>query len=211
MSRPGALALITALLLFPPAATVAGDNPNFNIPLHAKVGGPEGCDGYRPVDCGRVWPTVDVPANVQITAFVLIYDYWNTQGVQTAFDWDPGWTLLGGACDCQPGQTCQGPWEFPGGNLATAFLCIYGPAIRPVARMFFITGSNGCLRQVQSSYPFGIHMLDCQNGIDRINPLNPAEAYRLGRICVGQGGHAACGFVSPAEARTWGAIKAAYQ
>ena len=65
----------------------------------------------------------------------------------------------------------------------------------------------GCISQVQSSFPFGCHALDCNQDIDRImeNGIQP-----LGRMCVGQGGVDACDFPIAVEPATWGRIKATY-
>lgn len=214
MSRSGALALTTALVLLPPSAAVAGDNPAFTIPLHAKLTAPEPLCLVS-ADCANLPPRVNVPPDTLITVFVLVNNYTGITGLQTAFEWDPSWTILGGACDCRMSDVCAGPWEEggPGGgnsNLAVASLsCVSGPAVAAVARMFFRTGSAGCLEQVQSGYPFGIHAVDCRGGQDLISPYDPAGQLRLGKICVGQGGRDAC-MVTPVEARTWGAIKATY-
>jgi len=73
--------------------------------------------------------------------------------------------------------------------------------------MAFIAGS-GCLYQTHPAYPLGTHVLDCAGGVDQIHP---GEEYRMGRICVGQGGYAPCYIMPAAEAATWGRIKVQYE
>jgi hypothetical protein len=75
--------------------------------------------------------------------------------------------------------------------------------------MFFVSGT-GCIGQIESSFPFGIHALDCHQEIDQIFPSEPGQRGRLGKICVGAGGHDACDRVTPVAAATWGRIKASY-
>jgi hypothetical protein len=75
--------------------------------------------------------------------------------------------------------------------------------------MFFVSGT-GCIGQIESSFPQGIHALDCQQQYDRIFPSELGQGARLGKICVGPGGHDACDRVTPVAAATWGRIKASY-
>ena len=142
--------------------------------------------------------------------FLFIANYNDVAGVQTAFQPDPSGVFTFGLWDCQVGQlnavTPAPPWGPQFGTITTAFNCVVGPALAPIGRMFFVAGSTGCLQQIQPSYPFGIHVLDCQMGIDRTD-----SGERLGRICVGQGGYGTCWPVPAVEAATWGAIKAQYE
>ena len=69
-----------------------------------------------------------------------------------------------------------------------------------------ISGPTGCLSQVQSSYPFGTHVLDCSLQVDQIR-----EPARLGKICVGPGGYDACHTLNPVRPATWGQVKATYR
>ena len=99
MKRPRTFALITAIILLLPAAAIAGDNPTFTLPLHAKLTAPEPLCLVS-VDCTNVAPNVNVPPDTIVTVFVLVHNYTGITGLQTAFAWDPSWTILGGACDC---------------------------------------------------------------------------------------------------------------
>jgi hypothetical protein len=204
-------ALLTALLATATATgAFAGMNPHVSLPLHAKASSFEPCTGYLPVNCRDIMPVVNInPGPAAIFLFVMNYNA--VAGVQTAFQPDPSWTFTFGLWDCQPGQlnavTPAAPFRPAAGTITTAFNCLTGPDLGVIGRMFFVAGGVGCLTQVQSSYPFGIHVLDCQQGIDQISESQQA---RLGKICIGQGGYAAC-FVEPAvDAATWGAIKAQY-
>jgi hypothetical protein len=97
------------------------------------------------------------------------------------------------------------------GALAACFNCVTGPGLRAWGWLRFRTGTDGCLNQLEPAYPMGIAVGDCQNGFDRIDPIDPVQVRRLGRICVGEGGHDACDRVVPVEAATWGAIKASFE
>ena len=193
------------------SAADAGLNPYFTIPLHYKVSSFEVCDGFLPVDCATTRPTVTAVAGQPAAVFVMIHNHVVVSGIQTAFEWSP-WNLVFSLWDCQPGQLDGGPVN-PGGpvagTLSTAFSCVTGPELMVVGRMFFTGVDSGCIRQVQSAFPFGIHVLDCSYGVDQISD-SPADEQRLGRICVGSGGHDACDRVLPVEAATWGRIKASY-
>ena len=82
------------------------------------------------------------------------------------------------------------------------------PAVFVVGRMFFFPGAGGCISQVQSSFPGGNVVLDCNNLTDPI-----VEQARMGRICTigsGEAGHDACPPIVAVEPRTWGSIKAQY-
>jgi hypothetical protein len=173
------------------ASAFAGANPDFTLPLHASAVGQGPCSSYLPVDCRGVQPTVDVtPGTIAVT--LLVFNHSQIAGVQTAFQPDPSWTFIYGLWDCQPGQvtavTPAAPFGATAGSITTAFNCVYGPALTPVGRMIF-SATSGCLTQVQSNYPFGTHVLDCANAVDQ---ARPGEEFRLGKICVGQGGYAAC-------------------
>ena len=189
----------------------AGHNPFVTLPLHAKASTFEPCNGYLPVDCRTTPPTVNIYPG-PTTVFLLVMNYNDISGVQTAFEVDPGWTFTFGLWDCQPGQlnavTPAPPFGATAGTITTAFNCLNGPALGVIGRMFF-NATAGCIRQIQSSYPFGTHVLDCQQGIDWIPDY---MGFRLGRICVMQGGVSACdpGPIA-VEATTWGRIKTHYE
>ncbi len=194
-------------------AASAGLNPNFTLPLHAKASSFEPCDGYLPVDCVNHLPVVNI-APGPTAVFLFVMNYAEVAGVQTAFQPDGSWIFLFGLWDCQPGQLNAvmpaPPFGPTAGSIATAFNCLAGPQLAVVGRMFFFlnTNANGCLEQVQSSYPFGICVIDCQLAVDRI--LSGQEA-RLGKVCIGPGGNAPCVQTTAVESATWGQIKAQYR
>lgn len=193
----------------------AGANPLVTLPLHAKASTFEQCGGYAPVDCsGNIGdptrPTVNIQP-VPSAVFLFVNNYANVAGVQTAFDW-PGWSLTFGLWDCQGGQLSAVTPANPGGtntgSITTAFNCVNSGALLIVGRMHFVpAGTPGCISQVQSVFPNGIHVLDCTQGTDLIPDSQQA---RLGKICVAQGGVDACRPVSAVESSTWGGIKAQY-
>jgi hypothetical protein len=86
-----------------------------------------------------------------------------------------------------------------------------GPEMAVIGRLFFTTGGTGCLDQVQPCYANGIHVVDCSNGIDRINSEDPDLNKRLGRICVLDGGRTGCDIHVAVEETSWGKIKASYR
>jgi hypothetical protein len=210
--------LISALLLIGPQAAVSGPNPNFTLPLHAAEGTGNPCSGYLPVDCLGHRPAVNVAADSPVTVYLLLMNYDNVHALETAFAWDAGWVFMGGAWDCQVNQIFAVQPHDPGGptagTIATAFNCINGPALAVIGRMFFLSGANGCLRQVESTYPDGTAVLDCTNAqLDYIDANTPEGQQRLGRICVGTGGRDACDptQTTATEPATWGTIKATYR
>ncbi|MGH9146625.1 MAG: hypothetical protein ACRD1Q_07945, partial [Vicinamibacterales bacterium] len=104
-----------------------------------------------------------------------------------------------------------GPTE---GTIATVFDCVQMPGLVVVGRLEFLSGSSGCLKQVNSSYPFGDHVLDCSLGVDLADP--DTQAGRFGRVCVNSGGIVACDLglppcAVPVETMTWGRIKGQYK
>ncbi len=212
MRSPAKALAVAALVLAglgSAAGAVGGQNPYVSLPLHGATSSFEACLGYLPVDCGTVLPTVSVPPGAT-TVFLLVHNFSCIAGLQTAFETDPGWAFTFGLWDCQPGQLSAvspaAPLGATAGSITTAFNFLYGPQLAVVGRMFF-TASGGCLRQVQSSYPFATHVLDCQQGIDLIET---GEDQRLGRICIGQGGVDACQGGPPLDNATWGSIKAQF-
>ena len=191
----------------------AGLNPQATIPLHCKAVPFElSCTGYLPVDCVQVPPTVTATPGSSVTVFVFVRNHTQLAGIQTAFEWG-SWDLLFGLWDCQAGMLDGNEPRNPGGpsagTLTKAFSCVTGPSLAVIGRMFFTVGAEGCLRQVQPSFPDGIHFLDCQVGVDQISD-SPQDQQRLGKICVGPGGHGACDAAVPVAGATWGRIKASY-
>jgi hypothetical protein len=204
-----ATVFMAILALVASSTAFAGNNPQVTIPLHAKASSFEACTGLAPVDCTANRPTVNVsPGPVAI--FVTLMNYTGVAGLQTAFDNSSNWTFTFGLWDCQIGQlnavTPGAPFGATAGSITTAFTCVSSGALIPIGRMFFIA-TAGCIAQIQSSYPFGIHVLDCEGGIDQITD---SEQGRLGKICVSSGGVDACDPISAVESTTWGQIKASY-
>ncbi len=127
-------------LLSLPTAGRAGLNPDFRIVLHAKQSSFEACNGYLPVDCTNMQPTVNVQA-APVVVFVLLHNHVQAQGIQTAFSWT-GWShtfaewMCGLLCDpkgCEffpPGAT--------GGTVSGGFAnCITGPSLKIIGTMAF--------------------------------------------------------------------------
>jgi hypothetical protein len=149
-----------------------------------------------------------------ITVFLFVEIYERLRSVQTAFEWDPSWSLAGGAWDCQVNQLNLTIPQDPGGpregTLSTAFDCLVAPGTAVIGRLFFRSGTGGCLRQVESDFPLGIHVRDCRDEIDSLGPGRPEFSTRLGRICVESGGQTGCWDPWPVEPTTWGAIRSSY-
>jgi hypothetical protein len=207
LKRAPVMTLI-ALCLASSAAMAAGLNPQVTFPLHYKPSSFEACTGISPVDCLTNRPVVEAQAGQPAAIFLLVMNYTNLAGVQTAFDFG-GWTFTFGLWDCQGGQLSAVQPGMPGGatagTITTAFNCVTSGALQVIGRMIFAAPTAGCISQVQSTYPFGIHALDCSQGTDQIT-----EDARLGKVCVGAGGVDACDVVSAVEGATWGGIKAQY-
>jgi hypothetical protein len=213
--RPLCTILILAVTLGVGAVDVsAGTNPNFRIVLHAKQSSFEPCNGYLPVNCVDVPPTVNLPSAAPTAVFVLLFNYTAASGIQTGFEW-PGWSLTFSLWDCGILNCDFAPCNYPNppgpmeGILEGDFIgCVTGPALKVIGRMHFVpAGSPGCISQFIPDLPNGIHLRDCTGGVDLITD---ASSPRLGKICVGLGGVNACESVVPVESSTWGNIKATY-
>jgi len=206
------LALVGCVLFVETSDVFAGANPNFTLPLHAKVSSFEPCNGYLPVDCLSVHPTVQVEGGQPVAIFLLVANYTQLAGVQTAFEVDPSWTFTFGLWDCQC-STCESdpypPFGPLYGTITVAFNCVTNGELLSIGRLHFASGT-GCVGQVESSYPSGTCALDCQQQLDQIHLDEPGQAARLGKVCVGPGGNDACTAATPVAATTWGAIKASY-
>jgi hypothetical protein len=189
----------------------AGMNPNITLPLHFMETPFATCTDYLPVDCQGDWPEVSAVAGSTGAVFLFAYNYTSLAGVQTAFDFG-GWTLMFGLWDCQVGQlsavTPANPGGPTAGSITTAFTPVTSGELLPIGRMFFQVGLDGCLSQVQSSYPFGIHVIDALLQNDAIVDLRRG---RTGTICVGYGGYSGCEPLPAVEPATWGGIKAQYR
>jgi hypothetical protein len=136
------------------------------------------------------------------------YDIVN--GVQVAFDWPKSWTFSFGLWNCQVGQIFAVVPSAPGpftGSIVTAFNSITGGALEPIGQMIFNSLSpTGCLSIIESGYPFGNHVVDNMASPTHLQDENE------GRVCVGADGWNTCDCrgATPAEAATWGLIKATY-
>jgi len=207
------LALWLAIAMTAAAGTaLAGGNPDFTLPLHAKLSAFEPCNGYLPVDCAGVRPTVQIESGQDVAVFLLVANAPDLGAVQTAFEVDPSWVFYYGLWDCAPGlyPTSPGPpWGPTVGSIARSFDCLTRGALVPVGRMFYRAGT-GCVGQVESSFPLGICVIDCDDDYDRIITTEPGQQARLGKVCVGPGGQDACEAATPVAATTWGAIKTSY-
>jgi PKD repeat protein len=197
----------TALPFGKRAAETPGTNPFATLPLHAE----SGCgDCSIPIDCLGLRPTVNILPNTTTSIHLIAANFNALAAVQTAFEWDSGWTLLGSFFACVPGQVTAVVPVPPGGatagTVATTFNCVTGGSMLVIGRLLMISGATGCLNQVQSSYPGGIHVVDCNFGSNSIT-----SAALLGRICVGSGGYDACVPVIPVRPATWGQVKATYR
>ena len=205
-------ALAMALMaLMVSGSTYAGMNPNITLPLHFKAVSFANCTDFAPVDCVTNRPDLNAVSASMGCIFLLAYNHTSLAGVQTAFDFG-GWTLMFGLWDCQVGQlsavTPANPGGPTAGSITTAFTPVTTGELIPIGRMFFQVGLDGCLTQVQSSYPFGIHVIDALLQNDEIHD---PTGNRVGAVCVGgTGGIDACDPVA-VEAATWGGIKAQYR
>ncbi len=198
------------MALMASSSAFAGLNPNITLPLHFKAVSFAACTDITPVDCVNNQPDVVAVTGVGC-AFLLAYNHTSLRGVQTAFDFG-GWNLMFGLWDCQGGQLFAVVPENPGGptsgTITTAFNPVETGELAVIGRMFFQIPATGCLSQVQSTYPFGIHVIDGNLANDEIP--DPA-GNRVGKLCVAPDvGVNAC---SPAavEPATWGGIKAQYR
>jgi hypothetical protein len=203
-----ALAMVLMALMVSSSA-FAGLNPNITLPLHFKAVPFAACTDIAPVDCMTNRPDLNAVTGMGCV-FLLAANHTSLSGVQTAFDFG-GWTLMFGLWDCQVGQlfavTPSNPGGPTAGTITTAFTPVTTGELAVIGRMFFEVGVTGCLSQVQSSYPFGIHVVDALVQNDEIH--DPV-GNRVGKICVGAGGIDACDAM-PVEAATWGGIKAQYR
>ena len=73
--------------------------------------------------------------------------------------------------------------------------------------MVFNSIGAGCLSMIESSYPFGNHVIHPSV----IPPETPLRANNMGKVCVGEDGTNTCACIPEAvEPATWGQIKASY-
>jgi PKD repeat protein len=183
----------------------AGGNDFTSLPLHAVVTSFGICQ--IPDPCPN--PTLEVQVDDFIAVYLLIRNYEAVAGVQTAFEWGDN-VYLFGLWDCQTNQvngvTPQPPGGQTAGTITSAFDCVSGGASAIIGRMHLVA-QGGCIWQVQSSFPFGTHVVDCTGGV------SPVWADCMGSICVGAPGINACDdcAAAPLEPTTWGQIKARYR
>ncbi len=203
--RYAAVALTMMALLCLGASAFA--NEFTSLPMHAIVTSYGLCITDDPCPA----PTTDVSTGDQIAAYLLVRNYDNVAGVQTAFQWG-NWAFMFGLWDCQANQvsgvTPTPPGGETAGTIATAFDCISGGATAVVGRMHLIPSDPGCIIQLESSYPFGTHVVDCQGNVQHI-----MDDVCLGRICASTGqGRNSCDpcDAMAVEPSTWGTIKLQY-
>jgi hypothetical protein len=160
-----------------------------------------------PFDC-TAGPTIDVTGfSTGCAVWLCLRNYDSLVGMQCAFD--TAWVLQFGQWDCQGSQVNgtvpAAPFGETAGTIATAFNAISGGTLAPVGRMFFVAPASGCLDIIESSFPFGTHVVKADN-----TPVPVVESNR-GRLCVGAGGIDACEGLIPVEPATWGNIKSQYR
>jgi len=201
-------ALVMAFMAVLLATTAfAGVNDRATLPLHGKASSFEPCIGYLPVDCVSVPPDVDIAAG-PTAIFLFVFNHVRLGGVQTAFQPNASWGYTFSLWDCRGNQlnavTPAPPWGPTAGSIVSAFDCVQNTELCVIGRMFFIA-NTGCIEQVQSGFPFGTHVIDCNGVVDEID-----DPLRLGKVCVGPGGNTACVPPVAVEPATWGSIKAQY-
>jgi hypothetical protein len=161
------------------------------------------CNIVDPCQPGpRPGPTVEISAPGQThVIYFLVRNYAEITGLQAQLDWPPDWTWLF-EITCPP---IPGDCFHLGPNTISCSLgdCLTGSSSRVLAAIHMIPGS-GCFSIVESPWPGGTYVLDCQ-GQPEVLP-----ARNWGRVCVGPGGIDACDPASPVESVTWGSIKAQY-
>jgi hypothetical protein len=188
-----------------PCPVEAEPNAQTSIVLHAVSGGFGVCEIEDPCETPG-GPVVGIDSPGPHVVYVMLRNYDNVVGLQCAFQWPAAWSFAFGLWDCQPsGGICEGTPAGSGptlGTYACTFDCVTGGATAVIGRMTFNSSQEGCLEVIESAFPFGTHVLGCDQTFTSIDPRN------RGRVCVGSGGLNACESVTPVESRTWGSIKA---
>jgi hypothetical protein len=205
------LLLPCALGLFLISTTaLAGPNPNFRLPLHVVESFWAPCEDYLPVDCLGTRPATAAIPNHPAVIYLLVFNHTGIAGLQAGLEWDPSWTWSFALFDCLPGQLegifPDGPTTASG---STAFNCLQGPALAAIGRITFQVGHSGCLKFRQPAYTLGIAALACTS--QEVDQITDADSPRLGRVCVGSGGHDPCDAAVPVEPSTWGEIKSTFR
>ncbi len=161
----------------------AAPNDRARLVLHAEVGiGP--CQ--LPLDPCASGATTQVSPGF-VAPHLLLTSYDDVAGVQTAFEWD-SWSYSFGLWDCQTNQITAHTPSGSGatlGTLTTSFDAITGGATTVIGRLGMIA-TNGKLRQVDSSFPGGTHV------ISQFGEQTPVVASSRGSIAVNQPGIDAC-------------------
>ena len=197
---------IAVMALCLSTAAIAGPNASTSLVMHSLTTGFGPCDIADP--CPN--PTVNVGTGSSEFVYLIAKNYDSIAGVQTAFDFG-GWTFLFGLWDCQSNQVNGTVPAPPGGatsgTIATAFDCISGGAGAVIGR-FNAIATGECITQVQSSFPFGPHVVSCTGEVDQTG-----HAPGPGPVCVGTPGNNASEPLSgptPYEPSPWGGTQAQY-
>ena len=202
--------LFGALCVLCSTIASAGPNPNFTLPLHVVESLSAPCDAYLPVDCLGTRPTTSAIADHPAVIFLLVSNHSGIAALQAGLEWEASWTWTASLFDCRPGQVGalipDGPTTASG---VTTFDCLTGPALAVIGRVAFQVGHTGCVRFRQPPIPNGICVFDCTG--QEIDQITDVSSPRLGRVCVGSGGHDACDPAVPVEPSTWGEIKSSYR
>jgi len=177
---------LTALALVLASSSVLAQNVNTTLPMHGIETSFGICQIGDPCDPGP--PDTNMTPGSTAATYLLVRNHGNVAGVQTAFDFG-GNVFIFGLWDCQPNQlsatTPTNPGGAMAGTIATAFDCLNGPATGVVGRLHFVM-TGGCVSQVDSSFPFGTHVVSCAASVQPIAPNN------RGSVCAGVDGQNAC-------------------
>lgn len=203
---------VVALLATSGAAHAQANNSCTTIVLHAIPGISTSCT--TTLDCTTVAPLVDITAPTGPYSVVMfVKNYSEVLGVQCAFDWPVTWSFGFGLWTCQVGQLTATTPTAPGpttGSITTAFNSITGGTLAPIGIMVFNSVGAGCLSIIESSYPFGNHVINATQEATSVGANNS------GKICVdtplppGPGYNACDCQAGAVEGATWGQIKASY-
>ncbi len=134
-------------------------------------------------------------------------------GISCAFEWDPTWTWGFGIYHC-PDPGGPGPPTSPGepggpiyGAYTWIFDCIEAGSTIILGTLVVNPGTSGCLRIIESAYPCGLCAFTCDTYVEGVE----IDAQNVGRVCIGQDGHAPCEPATvPISAVSWGHIRAQF-
>lgn len=200
--------IVAVALLATSGAALAQDNSCTTIVLHAVAGISTACT--TTLDCAAVPPLVDIASPTgPFTVVMYLKNFTEVLGVQCAFDWPATWQFGFGLWQCQTGQLSASTPTAPGpttGSITTAFNPVTGGNLAPIGVMVFNSVGAGCLSIIESSFPFGNHVINAQQEATSIADSNE------GKVCVApETGVNSCTCVPNAvEGATWGQIKASY-